>query len=69
MAVIPSNCHYLQWHPLQFTIQLLRSQNLEDILVACEFPDFFPEDLSGMPPDWDIEFIIELQPGMTPIFR
>jgi hypothetical protein len=45
------------------------AQNLEDILVACEFPDFFPEDLSGMPPDWDIEFIIELQPGMTPIFR
>jgi hypothetical protein len=36
------------------------AQNLEDILVACEFPDVFPEDLSGMPPDWDVEFIIEL---------
>jgi hypothetical protein len=36
------------------------AQNLEDIPVACEFPGVFPEDLSGMPPDQDVEFIIEL---------
>jgi hypothetical protein len=45
------------------------AQNLENISVACEFPDVFLEDLSGMPPDRDVEFIIELQPGMTPISR
>jgi hypothetical protein len=45
------------------------AQNLEDISVACKFPDVFPEDLPGMPPDQDVEFIIELQPGMTPISR
>jgi hypothetical protein len=45
------------------------AQNLEDISVACEFPDVFPEDLSGMPPDQDVEFIIELQPSTTPISR
>jgi hypothetical protein len=44
-------------------------QNLEDIPVACEFPDVFPEDLSAMPLNWDAEFIIELQPGMAPISR
>jgi hypothetical protein len=44
-------------------------QNLEDIPVACEFSDVFPEDLLGMPPDRDVEFIIELQSGMTPISR
>jgi hypothetical protein len=38
------------------------AQNLEDIPVACEFPDVFPEDLSGMLPDRDVEFVIELQP-------
>jgi hypothetical protein len=27
------------------------AQNLEDIPVACEFPDIFPEDLPGLPPD------------------
>jgi hypothetical protein len=43
--------------------------NLEDILVACEFPDVFPEDLPGMPPNQDVEFVIELQPGTTPISR
>jgi hypothetical protein len=45
------------------------AQNLEDILVACEFSDVFPEDLPGMPPDRDVEFVIELQPGMAPISR
>jgi hypothetical protein len=45
------------------------AQKLEDICVACEFPDVFPEDLPVMPPDRDVEFTIELQPGMTPISR
>jgi hypothetical protein len=45
------------------------TQNLKDILVACEFPDVFPEDLPGMPPDRDVEFTIELQLGTTPISR
>jgi hypothetical protein len=45
------------------------AQDLEDIPVACEFPDAFPEDLPGMPLDRDVEFVIELQPGTAPIFR
>jgi hypothetical protein len=45
------------------------AQNVEDIPVACEFPDVFPEDLPGIPPDLDVEFVIELQPGTTPISR
>jgi hypothetical protein len=36
------------------------TQNLEDISVACEFPDIFLEDLLGMPPDQNVEFTIEL---------
>jgi hypothetical protein len=47
----------------------IAAPNLEDIPVACEFLDVFPEDLSGMPPDRDVEFIIELQPGTAPISR
>jgi hypothetical protein len=45
------------------------AQNLEDIMVACEFPDVFPEDLPGMPPNWNVEFVIELQPGTALISR
>jgi hypothetical protein len=37
--------------------------------VVCEYPDVFPEDLPGMPPDRDVEFVIELQPGTAPISK
>jgi hypothetical protein len=42
---------------------------LKDIPIVCEYPDVFPNDLPGMPPDRDIEFIIELQPGTAPISK
>jgi hypothetical protein len=42
---------------------------LKDIPILCEYPDVFPDDLPGMPPDRDIEFIIELQPGTAPISK
>ena len=35
----------------------------EEVPVVREFPDVFPEELPGMPPDRDIEFLIELLPG------
>ena len=44
-------------------------KNVHKILVVCEFLDVFPDDLPSMPPDWDVEFKIELQPGTTPISR
>jgi hypothetical protein len=37
--------------------------------VVNEFFDVFPEDLPGMPLDRDIEFVIELKPGTTPIYK
>jgi hypothetical protein len=48
--------------------QLDDSQGSE-VLVVNEFPDVFPEELSGMPLDRDIEFVIELKPGTTPIYK
>jgi hypothetical protein len=42
---------------------------LKKIPVVCEYADVFLDELPGMPPDWDIEFAIELQPGTTPISR
>jgi hypothetical protein len=42
---------------------------IQDIPVVCEFPDVFPEDLPGLPPERDIEFVIELKPGTAPISR
>jgi hypothetical protein len=40
-----------------------------DIRTASEYPDVFPEVLSGMPPDREIEFVIELVPGTALIFK
>jgi hypothetical protein len=37
--------------------------------VVNEFPDVFPEELPGMPPDRDIEFVIELKPDTSPIYK
>ena len=34
-----------------------------------DYPDVFPEELPGMPPDRDIEFLIELLPGTGPISK
>jgi hypothetical protein len=48
--------------------QLDASQELK-VLVVNEFPDVFPEELSGMPPDRDIEFVIELKPGTELIYK
>jgi hypothetical protein len=36
---------------------------------VCEYPDVFPEELPGMPPDRDIEFSIELLPETTRISK
>jgi hypothetical protein len=36
---------------------------------VCEYPDVFPDELPGMPPDRDVEFVIELQPGTAPISK
>jgi hypothetical protein len=42
---------------------------IKDIPVVCKFPDVFPEDLPGLPPERDVEFVIELNPGTAPISR
>ena len=36
----------------------------EEVPMVKDFPDVFPEELPGMPPDRDIEFLIKLLPGI-----
>ena len=40
---------------------------MEDILIIKEFPDVFPDDISGLPPDREVEFTIDLIPETEPI--
>ncbi|WVZ49174.1 hypothetical protein U9M48_000551 [Paspalum notatum var. saurae] len=39
----------------------------DGIWIVCDYPDVFHDELPGMPPDRDIEFLIELLPGTAPI--
>ena len=41
--------------------------SLQDIPVACEYPDVFPEKLPGIPPVREIDFSVELVPDAAPI--
>ncbi|MBN8156904.1 hypothetical protein J0J30_23155, partial [Vibrio vulnificus] len=44
----------------------LTYEDVKGISVVEEYPDVFPEDLSRLPPDREIEFTIELIPGTSP---
>jgi hypothetical protein len=42
---------------------------IKDIPIVREFPDVFPEDLPGLPPDCEVEFSIDLVSGTAPISK
>src|SRR5262249_53447790 len=42
-------------------------EGVDQIPIVNEFPNVFPEELPGLPPEREIEFEIELQPGVSPI--
>jgi hypothetical protein len=61
--------HLPQQEYISSCVYAIEGIKLEDIPVVCEYPDVFPDELPGMPPDRDIEFVIELQPGTAPISK
>ena len=42
---------------------------LECVPVICEYPEVFRDELPGLPPKRDVEFIIKLLPGTAPIAK
>jgi hypothetical protein len=45
------------------------TKSIKEIPVVQEFPVVLPNDLLGMPPERDIEFKIELQPGTASVAK
>ncbi|XP_075075305.1 uncharacterized protein LOC142162686 [Nicotiana tabacum] len=43
------------------------THSVDSVPVVQDFPNVFPADLSGMPPDRDIDFDIDVLPGTQPI--
>ncbi|XP_047943101.1 uncharacterized protein LOC125189926 [Salvia hispanica] len=44
-------------------------RRVEDVAVVREFPDVFPKVLPGPPPDRQLEFTIDLEPGAAPVSK
>ena len=42
---------------------------IEDIAMVNEFYDIFSDELPGLPPDREIEFVIDLAPGTEPVLK
>nr|GFA53233.1 putative reverse transcriptase domain-containing protein [Tanacetum cinerariifolium] len=42
-------------------------KRLEDVPIVKNFPEVFPEDLPGIPPARQVEFQIDLVPGVAPV--
>jgi hypothetical protein len=55
-------CHHL-------SVDDKESNRIEAIRIVSEFPDVFPEELLGMPPERKVEFAIELIPDTAPISK
>ena len=61
--------HLMDHGSLTHTVNQVERKSLAEIPVVCEYSDVFPDDLPGMPPDRNVEFVIELQPETAPISR
>ena len=51
------------------SVNQMEGATIDKTKVVNQFLDVFPDDLPGMPPDHDIEFIIKLLPGTAPIAK
>ena len=61
---------YVSRHvPRRTQVNALTGVVQEEVPVVKDYPDVFLEELPGMPPDRDIEFLIELLPGTGPISK
>ncbi|GJX85440.1 putative nucleotidyltransferase, ribonuclease H, partial [Tanacetum coccineum] len=58
-----------QREPETVEVNKSRRPKLKDILVVCNFPGMFPEDLSGLPLPRELEFCIDLIPGAMPVAK
>ncbi|XP_060172736.1 uncharacterized protein LOC132603619 [Lycium barbarum] len=54
--------HLVRVHDLE-----AEAPTLQSVPVVNEFVDVFPDELPGLPPEWDIEFAIDLLPDTQPI--
>jgi len=57
----------VQWYLLLSSMEIKEKVDLKNIAVVQNFPEVFPNDILGLPPNREIEFSIDLMPGVGPI--
>jgi hypothetical protein len=50
-------------------VYLAQVTGVGQVYIISEYPDVFPDELPGMPPDREIEFAVEIIPGANPCSR
>jgi len=63
----PNLKNELQGYLLLSSMESNEEVNLKNIVVVQNFPEVFPNDIPGLPPNREIEFSIDLIPGTGPI--
>nr|GEY05526.1 retrotransposable element Tf2 [Tanacetum cinerariifolium] len=61
---IEQGCHLFLAHVIEMK---LKEKRLEDVPVIHDFSEVFPKDLPGLPPPRQVEFQIDLVPGVAPV--
>ncbi|GJU44175.1 hypothetical protein Tco_1201441 [Tanacetum coccineum] len=63
-------CHVFLAHvTIKKTEGKSEEKRLKDVPIVRDFPKVFPEDLPGLPPTRQVEFHIDLIPGVAPVAR
>ncbi|GKC93949.1 hypothetical protein Tco_1159391, partial [Tanacetum coccineum] len=63
---IERDCHLFLAH---VTEKISKEKQLEDVPIIRNFPKVFPDDLPGLPLPRQVEFRIDLVPGVAPVAR
>ena len=48
-------------------LDLGEKQAMGELPIVCDFPEVFPDDVSDLPPEREVEFLIHLIPGTSPV--
>ena len=70
--VLPQTVHNSRWSgqlmgwQASLTLEDEGIQYLGLPRVVCEYEDVIPDELPGLPPHRDADFVVELYPGMSP---
>ena len=50
-----------------YVIDMVKARpSVSDIPTVSDFPNVFPEEFPGFPPQREIEFVVDVVPGITP---